>query len=149
MTKGLRTVSGLLAVAALAIAPQAVAPQPASTGLTACGPGAGSCTEPNGTPGCEFLSCCEEVCSTDPFCCDDLGEWDETCATVASCLTCRCPWDCSAMRTMQVDVPDLLSLLAAWGGPQGSGTTCDFDGNGAIEVPDLLALLANWGPCPE
>ncbi len=46
-----------------------------------------------------------------------------------------------------IDVPDLLALLAAWGGPQTPGTTCDFDGGG-IAVPDLLKLLANWGPCP-
>ncbi len=191
MTKGLRTVSGLLAVAALAIAPQAFAPQPASTGLTGvccitnpisciitthseclqqggiyggdgsacnplgnpfggctCGPGAGSCTEPlgNGTPGCEVLSCCEYVCLIDVFCCDDLGEWDDNCAAVASMfLVCRCPWDCSAMRTQAVDVPDLLALLSLWGfGP----SPCDFDGDGIIAVPDLLKLLANWGPCP-
>ncbi len=47
-----------------------------------------------------------------------------------------------------VDVPDLLALLAAWGGPQTPGTTCDLDGCGLIAVPDLLKLLANWGPCP-
>ena len=44
-----------------------------------------------------------------------------------------------------VDVPDLLTLLAAWGttvvGPP------DFSGNGVVDVPDLLALLALWGPC--
>ncbi len=191
MTKGLRTVSGLLAVAALAIAPRAFAPQPASTGLTGvccitnpisciittqadcvlqgglyggdgsacnplgnpfggctCGPGAGSCTEPNGTPGCEFLLCCEEVCSIDPFCCDDLGEWDDNCATVASMrLTCRCPWDCSAMRTQRVDVPDLIALLAVWNFP--GANICDFNRDGVANVPDLLELLAHWGPCPE
>ncbi len=44
-----------------------------------------------------------------------------------------------------VDVPDLLTLLAAWGmaavGPP------DLSGNGVVDVPDLLALLAQWGPC--
>lgn len=44
-----------------------------------------------------------------------------------------------------VDVPDLLTLLAAWGtaavGPP------DLNGNGFVDVPDLLILLANWGPC--
>ena len=59
-----------------------------------------------------------------------------------------CPWDCQAApQSGAVDVPDLLALLAAWGGPQAPGTTCDFDGGG-IAVPDLLKLLANWGPCP-
>ncbi len=60
-----------------------------------------------------------------------------------------CPWDCQAApQSGAVDVPDLLALLGAWGGPQTPGTTCDLDGSGAIEVPDLLKLLANWGPCP-
>ncbi len=59
-----------------------------------------------------------------------------------------CPWDCQAAPSGSVDVPDLLALLGAWGGPQTPGTTCDLDGSGAIAVPDLLQLLANWGPCP-
>ena len=60
-----------------------------------------------------------------------------------------CPEDCQAAPTSgAVDVPDLLALLAAWGGPQTPGTTCDLDGSGAIAVPDLLQLLAAWGPCP-
>ncbi|MCZ6756595.1 MAG: hypothetical protein O7E49_14905, partial [Gemmatimonadetes bacterium] len=59
-----------------------------------------------------------------------------------------CPWDCQAVPSGGVDVPDLLALLGAWGGPQTPGTTCDLDGSGFIAVPDLLALLANWGPCP-
>ena len=60
-----------------------------------------------------------------------------------------CPWDCQAApQSGAVDVPDLLALLGAWGGPQTPGTTCDLDGSGAINVIDLLDLLANWGPCP-
>ena len=44
-----------------------------------------------------------------------------------------------------VDVPDLLTLLAAWGtNPIGPP---DLDGDGVVAVPDLLILLANWGPC--
>ncbi len=43
-----------------------------------------------------------------------------------------------------VNVPDLLSLLAAWG-----STDClaDLDIDGIVGVPDLLTLLAAWGPC--
>ncbi|MCH8007162.1 MAG: right-handed parallel beta-helix repeat-containing protein, partial [Planctomycetes bacterium] len=44
-----------------------------------------------------------------------------------------CPWDCQAApQSGAVDVPDLLALLGAWGGPQTPGTTCDLDGSGAI-----------------
>ena len=44
-----------------------------------------------------------------------------------------------------IDVPDLLTLLAAWG--MNPGGPPDLDGNGTVAVPDLLALLAMWGPC--
>ena len=58
-------------------------------------PAAGDCCSDNGTPGCENLACCLEVCFTDPFCCDVV--WDSLCATVAgeSCAVCGagCPGD--------------------------------------------------------
>ena len=56
-----------------------------------------------------------------------------------------CPTDLDGDRT--VAVPDLLTLLAAWG--TNPGGPPDFDGDGAVAVPDLLALLASWGPCPS
>ncbi len=69
-------------------------------------------------------------------------------AALAACAA-PCPWDCQAApQSGAVDVPDLLALLGAWGGPQTPGTTCDLDGDGSIAVPDLLELLGNWGPCP-
>jgi hypothetical protein len=55
-----------------------------------------------------------------------------------------CPADCGDTNN-QVDVSDLLSLLAGWGGPG----ACDIaGGNGIIDVGDLLDLLAAWGGCP-
>jgi hypothetical protein len=52
-----------------------------------CGPGAGSCTADNSTPGCENADCCAIVCAEDPFCCCDA--WDPTCADEALIL---CPF---------------------------------------------------------
>ncbi len=49
-----------------------------SGGNPACGPGAGPCSEANGSPGCDDTECCNAVCDLDPFCCD--VEWDEYCA---------------------------------------------------------------------
>jgi hypothetical protein len=40
-----------------------------------------------------------------------------------------------------VDVEDLLLLLAAWGT---ADPDADIDGNGIVDVQDLLLLLANW-----
>ncbi len=63
---------------------------------------------------------------------------------VVTGLICSCPQDLDGNG--EVNVTDLLALLAAWntnpGGPP------DFDGNGAVDVSDLLALLAAWGTCP-
>jgi hypothetical protein len=60
-----------------------------------------------------------------------------------------CEEDCAGMTPDgQVDVADLLALLANWG----PGATCDVapapSGDGVINVTDLLALLAAWGSCP-
>ncbi|MFQ5415088.1 MAG: hypothetical protein ACE5E6_11580, partial [Phycisphaerae bacterium] len=46
-----------------------------------CGPDAGDCCTPNGTPGCDDVACCESVCAIDPFCCD--SQWDGICADEA------------------------------------------------------------------
>jgi hypothetical protein len=45
----------------------------------------------------------------------------------------------------EVDVLDLLALLAAWGNTSGPE---DINGDGIVDVLDLLELLASWGPCP-
>ncbi len=54
-----------------------------------------------------------------------------------------CPWDLD--NSGAVDVPDLLTLLAAWGPTGGGCQLADIDLDGTVGVPDLLALLANWG----
>ena len=60
------------------------------------------------------------------------------------CTAQVCPWDLSGDG--EVNVADLLLLLADFGSCD--GTQADFDGDGVVAVPDLLALLAHWGPCP-
>jgi len=59
-----------------------------------------------------------------------------------------CPGD--GDFTGEVDVTDLLDLLAGWGpcGPPETACAGDVDFSGAVNVTDLLALLAAWGPCP-
>lgn len=63
-------------------------------------PGAGSCCESNGTPGCNNVPCCEAVCTVDAFCCNT--QWDATCVGLAiggsgvcqepeACQTSACP----------------------------------------------------------
>ena len=55
-----------------------------------------------------------------------------------------CPADMDGDNV--VAVPDLLTLLGAWG--TNPGGPPDLDGDGTVAVPDLLQLLAAWGPCP-
>jgi hypothetical protein len=58
-----------------------------------------------------------------------------------------CPEDC-ADGDGDVDVNDLLRLLAQWGSPFMGTGSCNFDGDVDVDVTDLLRLLAAWGVCP-
>ena len=53
-----------------------------------CNPSAGSCftAHPPLEPGCDLESCCQAVCTQDPFCC--TTEWDQLCVEAAGNL---CP----------------------------------------------------------
>ena len=46
-----------------------------------CGRGAGSCTAPHTSPGCDNAECCGQVCPEDPYCCET--EWDQPCVDLA------------------------------------------------------------------
>ena len=51
-------------------------------------------------------------------------------------------------RDGDVDVANLIALLAAWGPcPQKSECPEDLDGSGTVDFGDLLLLLAAWGAC--
>jgi hypothetical protein len=60
-------------------------------------------------------------------------------------ITCEetpggCDEDCASPSDDEVNIIDLLALLAEWG----TNGDCDFDGGG-ISVTDLLQMLAAWG----
>ncbi|MHC4126863.1 MAG: hypothetical protein ACYS1E_06665 [Planctomycetota bacterium] len=55
-----------------------------------------------------------------------------------------CPWDLNGNDN--VDVVDLLVVIANWG--PCPGCPADFDDDGLVNVVDLLVLIANFGPCP-
>jgi hypothetical protein len=61
-------------------------------------------------------------------------------------LTISCALDCPADcldGDGDVDINDLLNLLATWGQPG----SCDINDSGTVDIADLLAMLAEWGPC--
>lgn len=48
-----------------------------------CGePDAGDCCFANGTPSCNDETCCDQICNSDPVCCDEA--WDSLCAAAAA-----------------------------------------------------------------
>ena len=44
-----------------------------------------------------------------------------------------------------VDVEDLLELIAVWGPCE--SCAADFDANGMVDIGDLLLLIGAWGSC--
>lgn len=64
---------------------------------------------------------------------------------ILTCDEVTCPADLN--RSGEVDIQDLLALLATWGPcPQPCAT--DLSGDGQVDVSDLLMLLGAWGACP-
>jgi len=57
-----------------------------------------------------------------------------------------CPPDIAG-GDLNVNVTDLLALLAQWGQSGQSGAEADIDCSGDVNVTDLLEILAAWGPC--
>jgi|GEM_PF-3559758 len=55
-----------------------------------CGdPAAGSCCQAHATPFCNDPTCCDQVCTVDPFCCN--VEWDDACAADTPAFpSCAC-----------------------------------------------------------
>ena len=63
---------------------------------------------------------------------------------IIDCLEPDCVADLDADG--DVDVADLLTLIASWG--TCDGCSADFDGDNDVDVADLLTLIAAWGACP-
>ena len=74
----------------------------------------------------------------------DVGYPDGALADGMGWLAPRCQADIN--EDLEIDVNDLLSLLASWG-PCGAECEADVDCNGEVDVNDLLALLGAWGTC--
>ena len=100
-----------------------------------CGTGE-SCTTAHPTPGCNDATCCQTVCTIDPYCCVTM--WDSICASESTDY-CFDPADIN--RDGSIDASDLSILLSGWGG---SGPS-DINGDGTTDAADLSALLAAWG----
>lgn len=139
-----------------------------------CGdPDAGDCCTANGTPFCNDRTCCESVCSYDPFCCNNF--WDGICADEARFdENCPCEFECPESDDCcfsshpdpgcnndeccaLVCAADPFCCNVAWdslcaAGASGlcAGCRADFNGDGFVNGADLGLLLGAWGtadPC--
>ncbi|MCI0362769.1 MAG: dockerin type I domain-containing protein [Phycisphaerales bacterium] len=91
-------------------------------------------------------------CLPDGTCISAIGPASCAClgGTVSDSVHCSqgtCPQPCPADLTGdgQVDVHDLLAVIAAWGP---AGGPADLNGDGIVNVADLLELISAWGECP-
>jgi hypothetical protein len=134
-----------------------------------CGPGAGNCFVPNGTPGCELEFCCEKVCQADLFCCKVT--WDSICASLAMNLCigsspcgpgagpCDAPHPgpgcddeecCAAVCSLDpfccATEWDIICAIAAQFICNGQ-LSCpgDVNGSGLVDVTDLLLVVGDMG----
>ncbi len=57
---------------------------------------------------------------------------------------CECLADI-ALEDGQVNISDLLSLIAVW---DTASSTGDINYDGTVNIADLLILIAAWGACP-
>ncbi|MCZ6611021.1 MAG: hypothetical protein O6941_00170, partial [Planctomycetota bacterium] len=88
----------------------------------ACGPGAGSCQEPNDTPGCDDEDCCAGVCDINPACCS--LQWDALCVQIASKLpecapgppTCDVAGDPTLTQSLSQEILAVNGIACVGGG---------------------------------
>lgn len=95
----------------------------------ACDGASGSCSEANGTPGCDDSACCSLTCDAsqggDPFCCD--SSWDSTCAELAIALCNIYQYSCDAPAYANDCATD--PTVASNGGAYAFDTTAaNYDG---------------------
>jgi hypothetical protein len=78
-----------------------------------------------------------------------VGGADGASGTVMMSITCApapCPADVTGDG--QVNVSDLLGVIAAWGTTGDPGRhPADVDENGVVNIEDLLDVIAAWGTC--
>ena len=78
---------------------------------------------------------------------DDYGldYWDSTASDhLVFCAEFAAPCPTDITGDGEIDVNDLLLLLAAW---DTTDPEADVNGDGIINADDVLAILANWGSC--
>ncbi|MDG2020618.1 MAG: hypothetical protein P8J59_01565 [Phycisphaerales bacterium] len=106
----------------------------------------GSCFEANDSPSCEDATCCDAVCSIDPFCCD--SSWDGNCAFFAGAVCEATGAECGDPDSGPCDE---ANGSASCEDEECCNAVCEIDPTCCDQVWDLVcvALTANicGGPC--
>jgi len=89
----------------------------------------GSCNAAHSTPGCDNLYCCDQICRTNPYCCDVA--WDEQCASTLCRITTDERACCSPDGACGVTSS---SLCTGNGGSATSSCEGDTDGDGVDDA---------------
>jgi hypothetical protein len=90
--------------------------------IPACIDGVGDCLEAHDGPGCDSPNCCDQICTQDPFCCDEV--WDESCADLAL-VTFACNSNDACQDSFEIldGTTDFTNVGASTDGPLELG--CD------------------------
>ena len=123
--------------------------------FTTCTEFAGDCTVANSSRGCDDLTCCQQVCAIDPFCCD--VEWDATCVASAAGVCGDGFEACGAPIPLGDFNGDGQSTITDYGSfnscltdssPGSLAPGCfvfDFDSDKAINVSDFAGFQSTFG----
>ena len=109
---------------------------------TTCG--STECPQPLGAC-CLDNSNCIDV--EESICQAFAGSWmgpESNCLDLGVCDEDPCAPDVNGDGN--VDVNDLLAVIADWGSSGSEGT--DINGDGVVDVNDLLLIISSWGACP-
>ncbi|MCH8966442.1 MAG: hypothetical protein IID43_02085 [Planctomycetes bacterium] len=93
--------------------------------IWACRFAPGACDEIHGNPGCNFPSCCDQICTADAFCC--LFNWDLSCVSQVTNPVTGCR-DLPAFNDECADPDDPLKgalLLNRCSGSPAPGRVCE------------------------
>jgi len=120
----------------------------ASDASSQCAASEISCCTPHAGAGCGDASCCDLVCSGDPYCC--TTQWDEYCSMAAQAMCDQCPAPPVAVMAFgtSTSLPGGIAISASdlAGFDTASGTWHAFFRGGSVGVGGMTISAASMLP---
>jgi hypothetical protein len=110
----------------------------------------GACCQPNGSTGCDDITCCDIVCADDYLCCDPSNGWDSICVGIAEDL-CGNLCSCVSFGDFDDDGDVSLADFAEFqncltgqdAGPAFDGCACGMsDGDDDVDMTDYAGFFS-------